>query len=197
MTLPGRLRTRATLVDGHGRTTMAIRRGLRGRRLARATEADGAEWTVLRRGGRMEVLRDGVERAVIDGAELTVGGRSFVWRLAEDGSREAQVTPRSGRPQDDGEAGDAGPSPGAGPALRIRPPLVDDDGERAPGIWITVDVDEELPEAFGIVLAACARLLQIGGSGHWTPTSAVVSPGPGPSPNGDNREAAVRYGPGI
>lgn len=183
------LRRRATL-ERDGRAVGALRRGVRGSRFASGTTADGATWTVARRGERLEISDAQGVRATADGAVLVVGRRTFAWRLREDGSREAQVTASGGED-------DAGPVRRGDVVLRIRPPQDRDDGASDPAPWAVVEVDERLPEAFGLVVAACARLLQIGGTGRWTPPRTGMPSYPTGSDNGDNRTMAVRYGPGA
>lgn len=180
---------RRAVLEHDGREVGTLRRGVRGSRFASGTTADGAIWTVVRQGERLEISDARGVRATVDGSDLVVDGRTFAWRLPEDGSREAQVTAS-------GAADDTGPRRGA-VVLRIRPPQDRDDDASGRAPWAVVEVDETLPQAFGLAVAACARLLQIGGSGRWTPPKTGMPSSPTGSDNGDNRTMAVRYGPGA
>jgi hypothetical protein len=136
----GRLRPRTVLVDADGAELAKVARDGRveATRAGGATDPDGGRWRVVGPSDSLRVSCDGATRATVTDGVLEAGDRAFGWRLAEDGSRTVRVTSATG----------------AGSPLRIDP---DPDG----GAWARIVWDDEvLPEPFGVILAACVRLLE-------------------------------------
>lgn len=136
----GRLRPRTVLVGEDGRELARIVRDgrVRSLRAGGATDPEGRAWRVAGPADDLRVSCGGVPRATIVDGVLEAGGQAFGWRLADDGSRRVRVTSATG----------------AGTPLRVD---ADPDG----GAWARITFeDDALPEPFGVVLAACVRLLE-------------------------------------
>lgn len=134
----GRLRPKAFLVDADGLELGRVRRDGRVQavRAGEATDRDGRTWRVVGPGENLRVSCDGESRATIVDGVLEAGDRAFGWRLSNDGGRTVRVSSATG----------------GGTVLRIDP----GDGDE----WARIEFDEDLPEAFGVVTAACVRLLE-------------------------------------
>lgn len=139
----GRFRARTVLVDAEGTDIARVERDgrVRATRAGTATDPDGREWRVVGAPEDLLVTCDGERRASVDHGVLEVGGRTLGWRLPEDGSRTARVTSSTGDPS---------------VLLRISP---GEGGGEPP--WVEIAFDDTLPESFGVVFAACVRLLQV------------------------------------
>lgn len=154
----GRLRPKAYLVDEDGRDVARVVRDGRvaALRAGGATDADGRSWRVVGPSDDLRVSCDGSPLATVRDGVLEVGGRAFGWLVAEDGSRSARVTSAAS----------------GGTVLRV---------ERGDGpAWARIAIDDDLPEAFGIVLAVCVRLLEAEDP-HWVPGRAGAGGRKGPA----------------
>ncbi|WP_036725227.1 hypothetical protein [Patulibacter minatonensis] len=139
----GRFRTRTVLVDAEGADVARVEQDgrVRATRAGTAVDPSGRTWRVVGAPEDLLVTRDGERCATVDHGVLEAGGRTLGWRLPEDGSRTARVTSSAGDPS---------------VLLRIAP---GEGGSTPP--WATIEFDDSLPETFGVVLAACVRLLQV------------------------------------
>ncbi|MEV4423665.1 hypothetical protein AB0L40_27410 [Patulibacter sp. NPDC049589] len=138
----GRLRSQHVLVDEAGADVARVRRDGRvvATRAGTAEDPEGRAWRVVGTPGDLLITRDGDHRATVQDGVLEAEGRTFGWRVAEDGSGTARVTSATGSPS---------------VLLRIDPAPGDD-----AGALMTVAFDDTLPAAFGVVLAATFRLLE-------------------------------------
>lgn len=128
-----------------GTLVLRVRRSWLGRgTAARAHDVDGQRWSVRQSQGTTTLAREGSVVARASGMVLTSDDATYIWRVADHGSREARITSRAS-----GQA-----------VLHIR---------ASDTSCATMQIDAGVEQAWGFAAAALAHLLKVGGSGRFEP----------------------------